>query len=650
MRPSSLSLVIKNNTASTLALNLLGGMASQQSNNANARTRYQYDVSGESYDADEVSIQVKSSGPAPYELFVAPLLQKNLAGVVAALNSLGFGTWYSEVSGDTTLIVIYHDTLIFGDLSISVEQTGDFTLEYAATDYGSIVLQLDAPGSARVIWEDGVEQEVLSDGGNTIIANHAYEDGLFPRTIRIIVAEAQRVTDMYLNQNDTLISFTSTAAFANCNSIMIASAGNLDPAAIGAFPANLHSLVITDGALDTLPTLPTNLYSLDCQNMSVDNSVFSQLNSGLKEALLGNNSLITEVDNLPAGLLVLDVSNCMVNAVTSLSPALQILGLSGCRVEGVLALPAAPSLISLTLTSSQLLTGVTNLPAALQELYINSVPFLAACPLLPNSLRTLEIGSNASLASVPATWPDALISLGISSTPSLLGSLGDFSNTQLLSLQATACRANAIGPLPATVQTIVMSSCPNLTDFTPISHTVLTTLRLEACNVLANFDYALPPTMVRLDLWDCPNLETSPVSFNEGLLQFYCYNNKITSFAAFPSTLRTAYIYNTLISAVPDISACTDLQDFELGFGDNINTVDPTIFAGVLASLGTLNWLNGKLTSLAVSNLLIYLNANSPRSFAYVDLRMNPAAVPNAGGLAAKAALQGRGWTVQTDV
>jgi hypothetical protein len=648
MRQSNLSLTVKNNTASALNIELMAGMASM-ANNVNARTRYQYDITGESFDADEISIQVKASGPVAFETFTAPLLQNNLAGVIAALNSLGFGTWIGETSGSTVMVVIYHDQLIFGDLNISLAQSASFDINYADTDYGSLIFQLNGPGSAVIDWGADSE-EVFTDADNLIIASHAYEDGIFPRTINVTFAQAQKVTQIFLNQNNTLQSFSSTVGFANCSLIMVEGNFSLIPGDIGPMPASLHSLVITEPALTDLPTLPTNLYALDVRSSSITDTAFAQLNSGLKECIFTSNSGLTTIDNLPAGLISLDVSFCAISSIVSLSPSLQILGVSSSSIVGALALPAAPSLLTINLNDSTSITSVSNIPPALRELYLHGCSALTDCPAIPNTLTILDVGNATALASIPASWPDALVSLTINGTQNLHSSLGDFSNTQLITLVAYFSKITGIGPLPSTVQSITMNSCSALTDFTPISGTSLVELFLNNCSTLANFNYATPSTLLRLRLNNCPLLITFPPSLNEGLLELYCNNTGVTDMPAFPSTLQIAYIYATQLSDMPDISACVALQDFEIGSGDNITTVDPTQFAGSLATLQIMAWSSGKLDSAGVSALLEYFDANSPSSFTFLSLQQTPAAVPDAAGLVAKDNLIARGWTVFTDV
>ena len=82
------------------------------------------------------------------------------------------------------------------------------------------------------------------------------------------------------------------------------------------------------------------------------------------------------------------------------------------------------------------------------------------------------------------------------------------------------------------------------------------------------------------------------------------------------------------------------LISLELG-SNNLITSIPAL----PATITNIDLYGSDMSVTAVSNLLIALDA-AGASTGTADLRMAPAAIPNAGGLAAKASLEGRGWTV----
>lgn len=111
---NSFSIVLKNNTSSTILADILGSPTNLK-DNANAKTSYSYNLAGETYGTNEISIQFRTTTSQWFQSATLHLNSQNIEGVVYALNQLGIGTWF--VSG--TSVVTYNDDYVFGQLLIN---------------------------------------------------------------------------------------------------------------------------------------------------------------------------------------------------------------------------------------------------------------------------------------------------------------------------------------------------------------------------------------------------------------------------------------------------------------------------------------------------------------------------------------------------
>lgn len=118
MSAENISIKIVNNTNGNIDISVMGNPA-DLTDNANATTEYRYDVTSLVFtNENTVNIEYKVNGASSFTNYTTPLLQPNLDGVLAALNILGLGSWFSFTSGGNTYISNYDDQYTFGNLNI----------------------------------------------------------------------------------------------------------------------------------------------------------------------------------------------------------------------------------------------------------------------------------------------------------------------------------------------------------------------------------------------------------------------------------------------------------------------------------------------------------------------------------------------------
>lgn len=110
----SFSIVVRNTTTSTVYANVLGATTNLK-DNANATISYSYNLSGETFATNSITIQYKTTNQPTFQTATLPLNQQNIEGVVFALNQLGIGTWF--YSGND--VITYNNTYEFGTLDIT---------------------------------------------------------------------------------------------------------------------------------------------------------------------------------------------------------------------------------------------------------------------------------------------------------------------------------------------------------------------------------------------------------------------------------------------------------------------------------------------------------------------------------------------------
>lgn len=143
----SFSLVIRNNTNSTVEANILGAITNLK-DNANSKISYSYNLAGETYLTTSISIQFRSVNQPSFQTVNLSLPAQNIEGVVFALNQLGIGTWY--YSG--TNVITYNDDYVFGDLTVTAVYAGllDTSFIYG-TGFDAEVLELKLQNDGKIV-------------------------------------------------------------------------------------------------------------------------------------------------------------------------------------------------------------------------------------------------------------------------------------------------------------------------------------------------------------------------------------------------------------------------------------------------------------------------------------------------------------------
>lgn len=160
-----LNFYLQNNTNGLVPVSLFGNN-SDPMDNSNATTQYSWNVSSLTItNEDSVAIQFKSPNDASYTLANIPFGGGNLINVVNALNTLNLGSFFITTSGATTLINIYNQNVVFGNLTI-------YSANTTTLNYQTILL---SGGGSGDIKKNGVEQvnftSPLSTSGNISVLN-----------------------------------------------------------------------------------------------------------------------------------------------------------------------------------------------------------------------------------------------------------------------------------------------------------------------------------------------------------------------------------------------------------------------------------------------------------------------------------------------
>lgn len=145
MTQQRLLFVLRNNTSGTIPVNFL--RSGSATNIANATTRYQWDVTGQTYTQQVFSIQYKFSSSFPFETFSGSIGASNINALLAALNGLNIGVFWQETVGLNTYVVTYNDTVIYGNLVIDTATPATSTVfwdNYTVIAGGNLQIDVNA--------------------------------------------------------------------------------------------------------------------------------------------------------------------------------------------------------------------------------------------------------------------------------------------------------------------------------------------------------------------------------------------------------------------------------------------------------------------------------------------------------------------------
>lgn len=125
--------------------------------------------------------------------------------------------------------------------------------------------------------------------------------------------------------------------------------------------------------------------------------------------------------------------------------------------------------------------------------------------------------------------------------------------------------------------------------------------------------------------------------------------SQLGSIIGFSGLINLTYLYissgDSGLSGTIDISNLPQLVNVSI---ENQSSLNSIIISDTQSSIFDVRFTGNALTQTAVNNILIALAANGITG-GQVDLRFGTNAAPGAAGLAAKATLEGNGWTVQVN-
>ena len=287
-------------------------------------------------------------------------------------------------------------------------------------------------------------------------------------------------------------------------------------------------------AMETLPSLPENLESLDvrfCAQAKLPNA----LPSGLRkltlcyadaqlEALpfaLPNNleylavqsyKSLARLPELPDTLRQLNVSHMeSLETLPPLPAGLRQLSLGWCsKLAGLAELPT--SLRSLSISQSLIVQELpAELPAELQDLTLKFLANFHAWPTLPSTLTQLMVQKCASLEALP-DFPDALQKLEIKQCNKLT-TLPARMPAQLQSMCVCDCAAlsSVHCEFPGTaLQSLDLRKCAELRSVVSVLPEGLHELNVSDCGHLSKLPDALPASLRQLKRDGCKKLDSMP--------------------------------------------------------------------------------------------------------------------------------------------
>jgi len=125
----TISFNINNTTNGEVPVSLFGNYGDPM-DNANASTRYSWDITGFSVTNENlILLQYKGANQTFFQIATLPFSGTTIAEVITALNSLNLGSFFITTSGGNTYINNYNDNVAFANLQII--NTGTTSLTYS---------------------------------------------------------------------------------------------------------------------------------------------------------------------------------------------------------------------------------------------------------------------------------------------------------------------------------------------------------------------------------------------------------------------------------------------------------------------------------------------------------------------------------------
>lgn len=200
----ALYFLITNNTSGVIPVSLLNSFL-PYNNTFNQTTRYAWNVSSVTYSPLTFSLQARFSSSSSFQTFSGSLAAGNINALVAALNSLNIGTFWSETSGASSFIVTWNDAAIYGNLTVGAASVVQVDLGWqnnTTVAGGNLRIDVNAvtqlnnanPGN-------GTSGDLLVANGDNIdvFVNASPAEPTYWEVLRILIAAPYTSTTLYSN-------------------------------------------------------------------------------------------------------------------------------------------------------------------------------------------------------------------------------------------------------------------------------------------------------------------------------------------------------------------------------------------------------------------------------------------------------------------
>jgi hypothetical protein len=341
------SVNIRNNTSSRIRAELF--QPSGFRGFFNSRTVFSADLSTADLNVQTVSITVRSNSSSNFTAYTAPLLDQSIAGVVAALNSLGVGIFYATGNVIQTNNSLYTYGLLNIGAATAYSEVSNFTVSNGAdftSNISIIAVNTATEVKGYIDWGDGVV-ETFDDTSfpfPNFTLTHNYTAGTYSGKLYLETNPAEIDQISMANSFFTAISFLSP--LMGCTSIDV-TGNDIDRLDISTLPA-LQSLGISNNP--NFVNHANLIFGANnaLQNIGADGCGFTSISfpvlASVSSIDYSNNALTSvNLSNLPA-LQQLSLSN---NQLTSLNLSansqLSVLGVGNnqiisINITGIIAL------------------------------------------------------------------------------------------------------------------------------------------------------------------------------------------------------------------------------------------------------------------------------------------------------------------------
>jgi uncharacterized delta-60 repeat protein len=207
----SFSVVVRNTTTSTVYANILGATTNLK-DNSNATTSYVYNLIGETFATNSISIQYRVNTQPAFQTATLALNQQNIEGVVFALNQLGIGTWFYN----GTNVVTYNNEYIFGTLVITptTSYSGQINTSFITAGFNSPALDIIQQPDGKFICVGGFSSY---DGNASSGIARINSDGTYDSTFIVGTGFLGGTPSSVVIQNDGKVIVVGTFTSYNGN-------------------------------------------------------------------------------------------------------------------------------------------------------------------------------------------------------------------------------------------------------------------------------------------------------------------------------------------------------------------------------------------------------------------------------------------------